>query len=158
MQVAIKRIDNLFDDSVDSKRILREVCLLRQLNHPNLVKMIEIAKPRQSKHEFNTLYIVTEFFGRDLSKRFMETGEKEIKDVKLVSYQMLLGYRHFYFRIDYLHRCSVLHRDLKPANILIENDTTTKICDFGLARSFVGVMPPLYETDRRLLEDEEKQE
>lgn len=48
------------------------------------------------------------------------------------------------FRLNYLHKCSVLHRDLKPANILVEKDLTTKICDFGLARSFLGVMPPFY--------------
>lgn len=62
------------------------------------------------------------------------------------------------YSLNYLHKCSVLHRDLKPANILVEKDLTTKICDFGLARSFQGVMPPFYasESKRLNLEEEEK--
>jgi len=36
--------------------------------------------------------------------------------------------------MKYLHSAKVLHRDLKPANILLNEDCTVKICDFGLAR------------------------
>jgi len=39
-----------------------------------------------------------------------------------------------------LHSAEVLHRDLKPANVLINEDCTVKICDFGLARSVEGIM------------------
>ena len=39
----------------------------------------------------------------------------------------------------YLHSANVLHRDLKPANILVNEDCSVKICDFGLARSIAGV-------------------
>lgn len=41
--------------------------------------------------------------------------------------------------LKYLHTAGVLHRDLKPANILINEDCTVKICDFGLARSIDGI-------------------
>jgi mitogen-activated protein kinase 1/3 len=37
--------------------------------------------------------------------------------------------------VKYLHDSQVLHRDLKPANILVNEDCSIKICDFGLARS-----------------------
>jgi len=89
-QVAIKRIDNLFADRGDAKRILREICLLRRLNHPNLVKIIEILKPPELQ-SFNTLFVVTELCGKDLFKKFVETGKEEAKDVKWICYQMLLG-------------------------------------------------------------------
>ena len=44
-KVAIKRIKNVFEDDVDCKRILREVMLMRKINHPSIVKIIEILEP-----------------------------------------------------------------------------------------------------------------
>jgi mitogen-activated protein kinase 1/3 len=41
--------------------------------------------------------------------------------------------------VRYIHSANVLHRDLKPANILVNEDCSVKICDFGLARSIAGV-------------------
>jgi len=41
--------------------------------------------------------------------------------------------------VKYLHSANVLHRDLKPANILVNEDCSVKICDFGLARSIEGI-------------------
>ena len=41
--------------------------------------------------------------------------------------------------MKYLHTANVLHRDLKPANVLVNEDCSVKICDFGLARSISGV-------------------
>jgi serine/threonine protein kinase len=41
--------------------------------------------------------------------------------------------------VKYLHHCNVIHRDLKPANVLVNEDCSVKICDFGLARSITGV-------------------
>jgi len=41
--------------------------------------------------------------------------------------------------MKYLHSAEVLHRDLKPANVLINEDCTVKVCDFGLARSVKDV-------------------
>ena len=41
--------------------------------------------------------------------------------------------------INWLHSAHVLHRDIKPSNILIDEDCQTKLCDFGLARSFSGL-------------------
>lgn len=41
--------------------------------------------------------------------------------------------------VRYLHSANVLHRDLKPANILVNEDCSVKLCDFGLARSIAGV-------------------
>jgi serine/threonine protein kinase len=38
-----------------------------------------------------------------------------------------------------MHSAKVLHRDFKPANILINEDCSVKICDFGLARSLSGL-------------------
>lgn len=44
-KVAIKRMENIFDDEIDCKRILREVTLLRKLRHPFVVDLIEMLQP-----------------------------------------------------------------------------------------------------------------
>jgi len=41
--------------------------------------------------------------------------------------------------IKYLHDSKVIHRDIKPANILVNEDCSVKLCDYGLARSITGV-------------------
>jgi len=59
-KVAIKRMNNLFDDVVDCKRILREISLLRILKHINLIGIIEIIQPRDWEN-FDHIYVVTEY-------------------------------------------------------------------------------------------------
>lgn len=63
-QVAIKKVANAFEDMVDAKRILREVRLMRQFNHPNVVKLYDIMEP-PSIETFEDLYIVTELMSTD---------------------------------------------------------------------------------------------
>jgi mitogen-activated protein kinase 1/3 len=58
--VAIKTLNNIFDDEIDCKRILREICILRELNHPNLISIIEILEPKDPK-TFDTIYVVMEY-------------------------------------------------------------------------------------------------
>jgi mitogen-activated protein kinase 1/3 len=58
--VAIKKLNNIFDDEIDCKRILREICILRELNHPNLISIIEILEPKDPK-TFDTIYVVMEY-------------------------------------------------------------------------------------------------
>jgi len=59
-KVAIKRLTGIFEDNVDCKRILREIHLLRILNHPNLIRISEIIQPKDYKN-FDTIYVVTEY-------------------------------------------------------------------------------------------------
>ena len=61
--------------------------------------------------------------------------------------------------VKYLHSANVIHRDLKPANVLVNEDCSVKICDFGLARSISGVEnTSLYLTGRRLKSHNSDQE
>ena len=65
--MAIKRIENIFDDETDCKRILREISLMRKLKHPFLVELVEILQPK-SPQSFDTLYVVMEYAESDLKK------------------------------------------------------------------------------------------
>lgn len=66
-KVAIKRVKNVFEDEVDCKRILREITLMRKMNHPAVVKIIEILEPEDVSN-FQQLYIVMEYMQSDLKK------------------------------------------------------------------------------------------
>eukprot|EP00826_Nyctotherus_ovalis_P018924 TRINITY_DN1574_c0_g5_i1.p1 TRINITY_DN1574_c0_g5~~TRINITY_DN1574_c0_g5_i1.p1 ORF type:complete len:339 (-),score=53.14 TRINITY_DN1574_c0_g5_i1:44-955(-) len=130
-KVAIKRIFRLFDDLVDCKRIVREICILRSLVHPNIVGLYDIIEPRDPEN-FDTLYLVTEYCQSDAKKLIKSATHLQMAHIQLLMYNIMCG-------LKYMHSAEVIHRDLKPANILLNEDCSVKICDFGLARSVAGV-------------------
>ena len=130
-KVAIKRMDGVFEDLTDCKRILREIMLLQTLNHPGVVKLFDIIEPKNPDN-FDTLYVVLELAESDLKKVIKSSLHLKLKHVQLIVYNILNA-------LKYLHTCDVVHRDLKPANILIEEDCSVRIADFGLARSLAGI-------------------
>lgn len=124
-------MDNIFDDEIDCKRILREVTFLRKLRHPFVVDLIEILRPEDPVN-FSTIYVVMEYAESDLKKIIKSNIHLELLHIETIIYNLLCA-------IKYLHESNVLHRDLKPANVLINEDCTVKLCDYGLARSISGV-------------------
>lgn len=130
-KVAIKRLNGVFEDLIDCKRILREVTLLRKLSHPNLIRIVDILQPSDPVN-FENLYVVLEYCQSDLKKLFKSPVHLQNLHIKTLAYNILCG-------LNYLHSAEVLHRDLKPANVLINEDCSVKICDFGLARSVEGI-------------------
>lgn len=66
-KVAIKKMDGVFEDEVDCKRILREVTLLRRLKHQYVVELFDLIEPK-SLETFDTLYVVLELAESDLKK------------------------------------------------------------------------------------------
>lgn len=125
--VAIKRISGIFDDPVNCKRLLREILVLRYLDHPNIIQIKSIIKPKNLE-TFNEIYIVMEYAPSDLKKLLISPIHLREDQIKLIVYNILCG-------LKYMHSANLLHRDLKPANILIYKDCEIKICDFGLART-----------------------
>jgi mitogen-activated protein kinase 1/3 len=124
-------MDNIFEDETDCKRILREIVLLRKLRHPCVVDLIEILMPADTEN-FNCIYVVLEFAESDLKKILKSSINLEILHIQTIIYNLLCA-------IKYLHESKVIHRDLKPANVLINEDCSVKLCDYGLARSISGV-------------------
>lgn len=60
-------MDGVFDDEIDCKRILREVNLLKQLNHPFIIEIFDIIEPKDHR-TFDSIYIVIRLSESDLKK------------------------------------------------------------------------------------------
>ncbi|PNI70061.1 MAPK4 isoform 4 [Pan troglodytes] len=129
-KVAVKKI--ALSDARSMKHALREIKIIRRLDHDNIVKVYEVLGPkgtdlRGELFKFSVAYIVQEYMETDLA-RLLEQGTLAEEHAKLFMYQLLRG-------LKYIHSANVLHRDLKPANIFISTeDLVLKIGDFGLAR------------------------
>ncbi|CAH0516259.1 unnamed protein product [Peronospora belbahrii] len=110
-----------------------EITIMRQIDHPNIVKLYEIKKTQ--KH----MYLVLEYCaGGDLQQFVRRTQEKE-QDGKKVIPQPIA--QHFLRELAKGMQClwqrNLIHRDLKPQNLLLVDDSPTsvlKIADFGFAR------------------------
>lgn len=123
--LALKKIRLDHEDEGVPSTAIREIAVLRELNHPNIVSLIDIV----SGHKKLTL--VFEFLDMDL-KRFMDKRKTPIMGqlARSFLFQMLLG-------IHYCHCARIIHRDIKPQNVLVSKDgRTVKLADFGLARAF----------------------
>ena len=129
--MAIKKMDGVFEDEIDCKRILREINLLRKLQHPYVIRIYDVIEPKNPE-TFDTIYVVLELAESDLKKVIKSAIHLQIKHIQTVVYNLLCA-------VKYLHTANVIHRDLKPANVLVNEDCSVKICDFGLARSITGV-------------------
>lgn len=125
-KVAIKKINYLFEDLVDSKRILREITLLRFMKNQFIVQLLDIEYDKKDK-DFDSIYLIFECLPSDLKKIFKSSLQLNSTDIKTLVYHILCG-------LKYIHSCAVLHRDIKPGNILLDDNYQIKICDFGLAR------------------------
>ena len=125
-KVAIKKVNELFEDIVDSKRVLREITLLRFMKNRFIVELLDIEYDRKNKN-FDCIYLIFECLPSDLKKLIKSSCFLTMDDVRMYVYHILCG-------LKYIHSCAVLHRDLKPGNILLDKNYQIKICDFGLAR------------------------
>jgi len=126
-KVAIKKIkESIFCDEINTKRILREINILRQIRHESVIEMIDLVPP-ENRENFTECYIVLKRMTMDL-RRVIHSKTK-----LLHSHVVYLGYQIFR-TLKYLHSIGVVHRDLTPANILVGKGCDIKICDFGLSR------------------------
>ncbi|TYI73895.1 hypothetical protein E1A91_D07G161800v1 [Gossypium mustelinum] len=124
-EVAIKKIGNAFDNRIDAKRTLREIKLLRHMDHENVIAIKDIIRPPQ-RENFNDVYIVYELMDTDLRQIIRSDQQLTDDHCRYFVYQILRG-------LKYAHSANVLHRDLKPINLLLNANGNLKIVEFGLA-------------------------
>jgi len=125
--VAMKKIKLESEDEGVPSTAIREISLLKELQHPNIVCLKDILM-QEAK-----LYLIFEFLTMDLKqymdKNIPKDGTMDPVLVKSYTYQLLQG-------LLFCHQRRVLHRDMKPQNLLIDQHGAIKIADFGLARAF----------------------
>jgi cyclin-dependent kinase len=137
----LKKIRLEADDEGVPSTAIREISLLKELNDPSIVRLLNIVHADGHK-----LYLVMEFLDLDL-KKYMEAlptsqGGRG-KPLPEGTHHMGLGpemvkkfMKNLCEGIKYCHSHRVLHRDLKPQNLLIDREGALKLADFGLARAF----------------------
>lgn len=118
--VAMKKIRLESEDEGVPSTAIREISLLKELTHPNIVLLEDVLM------EETRLYLIFEYLSMDLKKYLDSLGQGNYMEPKLVKsylYQITDA-------ILFCHQRRVLHRDLKPQNLLIDQHGTIKVSYF----------------------------
>jgi len=138
--VALKRINTEQEENGFPITAIREVKILKALQHPNIVKLREIVTSNEQGENGETpknVFMVFEYLEFDLTG-ILETPEIRLTQdhIKSWSQQLLQG-------VHYMHMNKIVHRDLKSSNLLVNRRGELKIADWGLARSWNSEMKRL---------------
>lgn len=111
---------------------IREISILRQLNHPGIIKIREVWVEKGRK-----LCVKMDYFDTDLS-RLLDAKKFETTqaDTQFIMYHVLSSVAH-------LHANFLLHRDIKPPNYVVNKEGEIVLIDFGLSRKFGSPGRPL---------------
>ncbi|XP_053135430.1 calcium/calmodulin-dependent protein kinase kinase 2 isoform X3 [Hemicordylus capensis] len=109
------------------EQVYQEIAILKKLDHPNVVKLVEVLDDPSEDH----LYMVFELVKKG--------PVMEVPHLKPLTEDQA----RFYFQdlmkgIEYLHYQKIIHRDIKPSNLLVGEDGHIKIADFGVSNEFKG--------------------
>ena len=124
-QVALKIMDINKIQKEDRIRIEREIKVLKNLRHPNIVHLYSVEQIE------DIIYLVTEYV------KGKELFDYIVMKKKLSENESCLFYQQIISGIEYLHKLKYVHRDIKPENLLINEETKElKIVDFGLSNVY----------------------
>lgn len=115
------------------ERFNREAEALRQLNHPNIVKVVD------SLNENDQYYIIMEYVSGGTLGDIIKTHAKmPVEDILQIAIELADA-------LTRAHYLKIIHRDLKPANILITEDQIPRLTDFGVA--YIGQKERITQVD-----------
>eukprot|EP00775_Hariotina_reticulata_P007213 gene7213-7427_t len=121
-EVAVKILKEMQDDVSQYQEFLQEVSIMRKVRHKNVVQFIGACTRKPN------LCIVFEYMsGGSVYDWIRREGPLKLNQVLKVCMEVSRG-------MDYLHQRKIIHRDLKAANLLLDENGTVKIADFGVAR------------------------
>ncbi len=122
-EVAVKLLLERFrDDAGFTRRFQDEARNVARLNHPNLVAVYDTGADQGQP------YIVMELVrGRSMQQAIASGGLTEDRAIEVVA--------DVCSALSYAHSQNLIHRDIKPGNILLAEDGTVKVTDFGIARA-----------------------
>jgi len=121
-RIAIKRVES-------GNFISREVDILKMVNHPNCIKLLDVFYTYPDEDESpdkSWQNMVFDFYPNSLSS-FLKQRKPSTRLTKILFYQLCLG-------LSYIHGKRICHRDLTPNNVLISHKGEVKIADFGSAK------------------------
>jgi tRNA A-37 threonylcarbamoyl transferase component Bud32 len=122
--VAIKMLKSAVSAEEGYSRFMREAQAVAKLNHPNIVSIYDIGK--EDEKQFFVLEFIDGISLRELIRTYPES-KCDIQTVLRIGIDVCSA-------LHYAHSQGVLHRDIKPENILITEEGTAKLMDFGLAK------------------------
>lgn len=126
-QVAAEAQDALF-------WIREEIAIMKKLNHPNLVQLIEVL----DDPEEDSLFMVLEMCKKGV---VMKVGVDDTAAEPYPEETCRYWFRDLILGVEYLHAQGVVHRDIKPDNLLLTDDDVLKIVDFGVSEMFEKAEP-----------------
>jgi hypothetical protein len=122
--VAIKILhDHYSDDPEYVERFRREARELARLNHPNIVTVID-----RGEFEGRQFIVFEHVDGETLKSLVERSGPMPVDQAVSLVHQVARG-------LAFAHEQGIVHRDVKPHNVLIDENGTAKVTDFGIARS-----------------------
>lgn len=127
-EVALKKILNRAEQEGFPITALREIKLLKNLHHSNIVDLIDMVYERDNDGQMVSVFMEFGYMDHDL------TGLLERKDVFFSLPQIKCYLQQLLHGLKYLHERTILHRDIKGSNILLNNRGEVRLTDFGLSR------------------------
>ncbi|XP_025198849.1 serine/threonine-protein kinase MARK2-like isoform X3 [Melanaphis sacchari] len=123
-EVAIKIIDKTQLLPGSLQKLFREVRIMKMLDHPNIVKLLQVIETEK------TLYLVMEYAsGGEVFDYLVLHGRMREKEARA-------KFRQIVSAVQYCHQKRIIHRDLKAENLLLDSEMNIKIADFGFSNEF----------------------